>query len=110
MQVSLLRGTGIPVYGYRMDTPIEALARAKRVLGNTESAVAKAIGLRQQSVNEIFKAGRQAPVSWCPALDIATAAAGDRVTCNELRPDFFPDGFTPVPAVSSEAGASANAP
>lgn len=66
---------------------VTALRQAVELLGS-ESAVAAAIGKAQQTVNEVLRAGRPAPATWCIPLERAT---GGQVTRHQLRPDLYPE-------------------
>lgn len=65
---------------------VAALRQAKEILGS-ETAVAEAVGKKQQTVNEVMRAGRPAPATWCIPLEQAT---GGQVTRHQLRPDLYP--------------------
>ena len=80
-------------------SPDSALGRAKEALGGTQAALARAIGIAQQSVSEHFSRGGATPIRWCVPIDLATTDIGKRVSCHELRPDIFPDEFVPAPPV-----------
>jgi DNA-binding transcriptional regulator YdaS (Cro superfamily) len=67
--------------------PLRHLQRALKILGS-QSAIARAIGIRQQTVSEVFLDGRQAPAKWCIPLERATDG---KVTRHELRPDLYPE-------------------
>lgn len=67
-------------------TGFAALQAALEIFG-TQSAMAAAIGLRQQSVNDVFRAEREAPAKWCIPLEKAT---GGKITRHQLRPDLYP--------------------
>jgi DNA-binding transcriptional regulator YdaS (Cro superfamily) len=77
-----------------MLTGIEALRSAKDVLGS-EKAVADAVGVKQPSVHYILNRAERVPAEWCIPLDLATAAAGKRITCHQLRSDLWPRDFVP---------------
>lgn len=67
-------------------SPRAALEAALKIFGS-ETAMAAAIGLSQQSVNEVIRSGRNAPPKWCIPLEKAT---GGQVTRHQLRPDLYP--------------------
>lgn len=73
---------------------IAALKRAIEVLGS-QSGAAVAIGIKQQTVSGIVRNGDRVPAEWCIPLDIATAKAGERVPCHQLRSDLWPENFQP---------------
>lgn len=64
-----------------------ALKIARDILGS-ETAIAAAIGKRQQSVNGVFRRGKPAPAEWCIPLEEAT---GGKITRHQLRPDLYPE-------------------
>ena len=64
-----------------------ALQAALKIFG-TQSALAAAIGLKQQSVNDVFRARREAPAKWCIPLERAT---NGKITRHQLRPDLYPE-------------------
>ncbi len=68
------------------DTGIEALRRAKVLLGS-EAALGAVVGVKQPSVNYILNSGKKVPAEWCLPLETATNGA---VTRHELRPDLYP--------------------
>lgn len=78
---------------------IEALKRAVNVLGSQAKA-GEAVSVAQTTVSECIQNGKRVPAEWCAALDRATAAKGDRVSCHDLRPDIFPPDFVPPPTVA----------
>jgi DNA-binding transcriptional regulator YdaS (Cro superfamily) len=65
----------------------DALMAAKEVLGGTDTALAAVIGITQQSVNDVVRAGRPAPWRWCIPIERAT---GGKITRHQLRPDVYP--------------------
>lgn len=74
-----------------MDSPLAAekaaLTRAAKVLGG-QAALAAAIGFSdRRHVWPWFNTDRRIPAEHCPAIERATRAAGEPVTCEELRPD-----------------------
>ena len=69
-----------------MNTGIEALKRAKSLLGS-EAALAAVVGVKQPSVNHILNRGKYVPAKWCLAVERATEGA---ITRHELRPDLYP--------------------
>lgn len=76
-------------------TGIEALRRAKEILGS-EGAIAAVCGVKQPSVNYILNGGKKVPAEWCIPLERAIAALAKRDGTNEsitryqLRPDLYP--------------------
>jgi len=53
-----------------------------------QSALARELGVRQGHVWAwMNRDGCRAPLEHCPAIEVATAARGARVPCEELRPD-----------------------
>lgn len=61
---------------------MDALFLAIKIIGS-QSALAKAIGRRQQDINNWIKRGR-VPADYCPSIERATKGV---VTCEQLRPD-----------------------
>lgn len=61
---------------------MDALLLAIKILGS-QSALAKAIGRRQQDINNWIKRER-VPADYCPSIERATNGS---VTCETLRPD-----------------------
>lgn len=61
---------------------MDPLARTYKILG-TQSALAKAIGVAPQVVNNWRRRGN-VPAEYCPSIERAT---GGQVRCEELRPD-----------------------
>jgi DNA-binding transcriptional regulator YdaS (Cro superfamily) len=74
--------------GMNAPTGFPALEAALQFFSGSQSALAAAIGLKQQSVNDVFRAQRPAPAKWCIALEKATKGA---VTRHQLRPDLYPE-------------------
>ena len=72
-------------------TGMEALALAVEILGS-QSAVARAIGKTQQTVNDVVRTGKRVPAEWCLPLERATAEKGPdkMVSRHQLRPDLYP--------------------
>lgn len=68
-------------------TPRAALEAAVQYFG-TETGLAKAIGMPQQSINDVMRAGRITPATWCLKIENAT---GGKVTRHQLRPDLYPE-------------------
>lgn len=68
----------------------EALHLAISILGSQQAAAA-VIGIKQQSVSDVLRAGRRAPAEWVLPLERATRAKGREVTRHQLRPDLYPD-------------------
>jgi DNA-binding transcriptional regulator YdaS (Cro superfamily) len=66
---------------------MEALLRAKRILGGTEQALADAVNRKQPTVHQVLKRGGQVPAEWCLPIERAT---GGQITRHELRPDLYP--------------------
>lgn len=66
------------------------IKRACEILGS-QAGLATAIGVTEQAVSQWVKAGK-APVKRCLSIEQAT---GGRVSCHELRPDFFPAPAAP---------------
>lgn len=66
---------------------MEALERAKDILGGTEKALADAVGRTQPTVHEVLKRGKRVPAEWCPKIEEATTG---KVTRSQLRPDLWP--------------------
>jgi DNA-binding transcriptional regulator YdaS (Cro superfamily) len=65
----------------------KALEAALEIFG-TQTALANAIGVSQQSVNQAFKKKEIiAPPKWCIPLEKAT---GGKITRHDLRPDLYP--------------------
>jgi DNA-binding transcriptional regulator YdaS (Cro superfamily) len=75
-------------------TGLAALKRAIEILG-TQGAAAAVIGVKQQTVSERIKSGKDVPAEWCIPLDLATQGKGARVPCHDLRPDLWPKRFNP---------------
>ncbi len=69
---------------------IDALLRAKEVLGGTEQALADVVGRAQPTVHGVLKRGKSVPAEWCPKIEEATTAKGKPVTRSQLRPDLWP--------------------
>lgn len=69
--------------------PSEALKLAVKVVGG-QSAAARIIGIRQQSVSEVLRRGGAAPAEWCIPLERATKAAGQTISRHQLRLDVYP--------------------
>ena len=65
----------------------DALAQAVAVLGS-QSAVARAVGVSPQAVQQYLKEGVPVPAPWCVPIQRATRG---QVTCRMLRPDLYPD-------------------
>lgn len=70
-------------------TEAEFLKQAVAVLGSQQAA-AQVIGIKQQSVSDVLRAGRKAPAEWVLPLERATLAKGAIVTRHQLRPDLYP--------------------
>lgn len=68
------------------ETGIPALHRAKDILGG-QSAIARAVGVKQPSVHRILHEGKSVPAKWCIPIERATRG---KVTRHELRPDLYP--------------------
>lgn len=66
---------------------MEALKRAKKLLGGTEQALAEAVGRKQPTVHGVLKRGKEVPAEWCIPLERAT---GGKIKRHELRPDLYP--------------------
>ena len=81
----------------------EALAKAIRVLGG-QPAVAKVVGVRQQTISACLRNGKRVPAEWCIPLERATEAAGEKISRHELRPDLYPE---PPQSVLQEEQAAA---
>lgn len=64
-------------------TPLE---RAVAILGG-QAATGRLLDVSQGLVWQWLN-GRPLPARFCPALEKATAAKGERITCEELLPDF----------------------
>lgn len=84
-----------------MDDPrLIALRRALEMF-SSQSAFAAAIGIKQQSANDVFRNNRPAPVKWCIPIEqavariIAETGQGDPVTRYQLRPDIYPPHDAP---------------
>jgi DNA-binding transcriptional regulator YdaS (Cro superfamily) len=73
---------------------IDALARCVTILGS-QGAVAKTVGAIQQTVSACLNNGRRVPAEWVLALETATAAAGEKVSRHDLRPDLYPPVESP---------------
>lgn len=67
---------------------MDALLRAKEILGGTEQALADAVERKQPTVHGVLKRGKSVPAEWCPKIERATKG---RVTRSQLRPDLWPD-------------------
>ncbi len=64
-----------------------ALKRAADLLGG-QAALAAACGFSdRRHVWPWFNTDRRVPAEHCPAIELATRAAGAPVLCEELRPD-----------------------
>jgi DNA-binding transcriptional regulator YdaS (Cro superfamily) len=64
-----------------------ALLRAARVLGG-QAALASVLGFSdRRNVSPYFATARRLPAEHCPTIERATRAAGQIVSCEELRPD-----------------------
>lgn len=64
-----------------------ALSRAAKVLGG-QAALASALGFSdRRNVSPYFTTARRLPAEHCPTIERATRAAGEVVSCEELRPD-----------------------
>lgn len=72
---------------------MNALKRAKQLLGDTEQALADAVGRKQPTVHELLKRGKEVPAEWCIPLEKAT---GGLITRHQLRPDLYPEEEGPV--------------
>ncbi|MEI9995135.1 MAG: YdaS family helix-turn-helix protein [Rhizomicrobium sp.] len=83
----------------------EALKRCIEVLGN-QAAVGEVVGRRQTSISECLRKGQDIPAEWCIPLDRATAQAGNRVSCHQLRPDLWPETFAPEKPVRARRAAA----
>lgn len=57
------------------------------MLGGTQQALAKAVGVTQQTVSETLSR-ETVPAKWAIRLEKATKG---RVTRHQLRPDLYPD-------------------
>lgn len=65
----------------------KALNRAAQILGG-QAALASILGYSdRRNVSPWFTTDRQFPAEHCPTIERETRAAGDVVTCEELRPD-----------------------
>lgn len=64
------------------------LSRVIEIFGS-QTKLATALGLRQQTVNEAVRRGGPAPAKWCLKIEEATDG---KVTRHELRPDLYPMG------------------
>jgi len=67
---------------------MEALERAKEILGGTEQALADAVERKQPTVHVVLKRGKKVPAEWCPKIEAAT---NGKVTRQQLRPDLWQD-------------------
>lgn len=70
-------------------TGMDALRRAVAILGS-QTALARVVGVRPQSVSEKLSIGKRVPAEWCIPLENATRAKGETVSRHELRPDLYP--------------------
>lgn len=67
---------------------IDALKECLRVeFGGNRSALARAINLKPQSVNEVIRSGKRVPAGWCIKLERATEG---RFTRHQFDPDLYP--------------------
>ncbi|MBL6854531.1 MAG: helix-turn-helix domain-containing protein [Alphaproteobacteria bacterium] len=73
-----------------MDTGIDALRRAKTILGGTEAAIAAVVGVTQPAVNYVFNTSKKVPAEWCIPLERATEAKGQKIGRQQFRPDIYP--------------------
>ncbi|NBW08298.1 MAG: Cro/Cl family transcriptional regulator [Caulobacteraceae bacterium] len=62
------------------------LDRAARIVG-TQAELARRIGVSKGALNQWKDDGRRIPAEYCPAIERETRAAGEAVTCEEMRPD-----------------------
>lgn len=65
-------------------TPLE---EAVEIIGG-QTATAKVCGVSAGLVWQWLNGRRPLPQEHCPAIESATAAAGDCIRCEELRPDI----------------------
>lgn len=70
-----------------MSDSIDALKRAKLIMGWSEADIAEVVGVKQPSVNHILKNSQRVPAEWCLPIERATEG---KVTRHELRPDLYP--------------------
>lgn len=66
-----------------MEHPID---KAARVAGS-RAALARALGVTKAAVGQWREPGRRVPAEHCPVIERLTADLGERVSCEELRPD-----------------------
>lgn len=55
--------------------------------GGNHSAMARAIDLKPQTVNEVLRSGKRVPAGWCVQLERASEG---RFTRHQFRPDLYP--------------------
>lgn len=75
---------------------IAALKRAIEVLGG-QVPTGKVIGVGQSTVSECIRNGKRVPAEWCLPLEAATAAAGEKISRAQFRPDLWPEEFAALP-------------
>lgn len=95
-------------------TGIEALRQAERILKSL-SGIARAVGRTPQAVSERMRKGGDIPAEWCIPLEAATAAAGEKISRGQFRPDLWPEDFARIstgarPPVHRERDADIHAP
>lgn len=71
--------------------------KAIAVFGS-EAALARAIDKPAQFINQIKKGERPMPDSWAPLIELATAALGNKILCEDLAPGFPWHGVRQQPA------------
>ena len=70
-----------------MDTSLEhPIDRAARVIGSA-AALARILGVTRGAVAQYKEPGRKVKAEHCPIIERETAARGEVVTCEDLRPD-----------------------
>jgi len=71
-----------------MDTSLEhPIDKASRVIGSA-AALARILGITRGAVAQYKEPGRKVKAEHCPIIERETAARGEKVACEELRPDI----------------------
>lgn len=84
-------------------TGIDALRLALVVL-KTQTAMAAVVSRTSQAVSDLLKRGDRVPAEWCLPLEAATAAAGQKISRSQFRPDLWPEEFAALPKPSPVPG------
>lgn len=77
---------------------MSAISHVIEQLQGGQAALARAVGVKPQAVNQRVKGRRPVPPHHCRAIETAT---GGRVAVHDLRPDVF--GEAPAEPVSGAA-------